>query len=105
MTVVLGLVPAIPLVTSMVALAIRGRAMLRDLLVIGSLAAVTVLSFVLLFSVRADGPVVLRVGDWSPELGIVLVVIMRHNSARFVPHVLLGAGVRMAVVGQSFVGD
>ncbi len=73
MTNVVGLIVAIPLVASMVALAIRSRSVLRDVLVIGTLLSTTVLSIVLLVSVRNDGPVVLRVGDWSPELGIVLV--------------------------------
>ncbi|MEM1333706.1 MAG: proton-conducting transporter membrane subunit [Actinomycetota bacterium] len=73
MNAVIGLVVGIPLLTSMLALAIRGRQLLRDVVVVATLVAVTALSIVLLLRVREDGPVALRVGDWSPELGITLV--------------------------------
>ncbi len=73
MTAVIGLIIATPLLGSMLALGVRRNGMARDLLVVASLLTTSVLSIVLLLDVEANGPTALRVGDWSPELGIVLV--------------------------------
>ncbi len=62
-----------PLLAAMAGLAARNRPLLRDVITIGSLSAVTGLAAWLLASVDRDGTVVVRVGGWHPELGIVLV--------------------------------
>ncbi len=73
MSAVIGLLVGLPLVASMLALGIRRTGTMRDVVVIGTLLATAVLSIVLLLDVEANGPTAVRVGDWSPELGIVLV--------------------------------
>ena len=76
MSAVVGLVVALPLVAAMVSLAVRNRATPRDLVTICTLVAVSAMAIGLLFEVEAHGSVVVRVGGWSPELGIVLVADM-----------------------------
>ncbi len=62
-----------PLVMALAGLLLQRRAAVRDTITVGSLAAVTGLSGWLLAAVERDGPVVVHVGGWEPELGIVLV--------------------------------
>ena len=76
MSALVGLVVALPLLAAMVGLGVRHRPAIRDTITIGTLLAVTTMAAALLSSVERDGTIVLRVGEWSPELGIVLVVDM-----------------------------
>ena len=73
MTVVVGLAVIVPLFASALVLAVRHRALARDVLTLGTMLAVTGFAAALLVGVHRDGTVVLRVGGWAPELGIVLV--------------------------------
>ncbi len=63
-----------PLVASALGLTAKNHARARDGFVLAGLAAATAASGLLLASVAEDGTYVVRVGGWSPELGIVLVV-------------------------------
>ncbi|MFK8023127.1 MAG: proton-conducting transporter membrane subunit [Ilumatobacter sp.] len=76
MSAFVGLVVAVPLLAAMVSLAVRQRATIRDLVTIVSLVAVSGMAIALLVHVEAEGSVVVRVGGWAPELGIVLVADM-----------------------------
>ncbi len=62
-----------PLIASAIGLAVRAHPRLRDLVALLGLGAATAAAFALLFRVAQDGAVAVRVGDWSRELGIVLV--------------------------------
>ncbi len=73
MSVVVGLVVVLPLLAAAVVLAFRHRSAVRDVLTLSTMAATTGLAAALLVAVDRDGTVVLRVGGWAPELGIVLV--------------------------------
>ena len=73
MTVVVGLVVVLPLLAAAVVLAFRHRSGVRDVLTLSTMAATTGMAAALLVAVDRDGTVVLRVGGWAPELGIVLV--------------------------------
>ena len=73
MTTLVGLAVGIPLVAAMLALLLRNAARWRDVVTLGSLVGLTGIATALLVHVRAEGTVVLRVGGWDPELGIVLV--------------------------------
>ena len=73
MTAVVGLVVVLPLLAAAVVLGFRHRATVRDVVTLAALAATTGMSAALLVAVDRDGTVVLRVGGWAPELGIVLV--------------------------------
>jgi multicomponent Na+:H+ antiporter subunit D len=73
MTSVVGLVAVLPLIAAAVVLGFRSRATVRDAVTLAALAATTGMSAALLVAVDRDGTVVLRVGGWAPELGIVLV--------------------------------
>ena len=73
MTAVVGLVVAGPLVAAAAGFGSRNHRQLRDAITIGTLVAMTALSVWLLVAVERDGSVVLHVGGWQPELGIVLV--------------------------------
>jgi len=73
MTAVVGLVVVLPLLAASLVLGLRKLATWRDLVTITTMAAVTGMSAALLVAVERDGTVVLRVGDWAPELGITLV--------------------------------
>ena len=73
MTAVVGLVVVLPLLAAAVVLAFRHRSGVRDVLTLSTMAATTGLAAALLVAVDHDGTVVLRVGGWAPELGIVLV--------------------------------
>ena len=73
MSVVVGLVVVLPLLAAAVVLAFRHRSAVRDVLTLSTMAATTGMAAALLVAVDRDGTVVLRVGGWAPELGIVLV--------------------------------
>jgi multicomponent Na+:H+ antiporter subunit D len=72
-TAVVGLAVVLPLLAAAVVLGFRHRATVRDVVTLATLAATTGMSAALLVAVDRDGTVVLRVGGWAPELGIVLV--------------------------------
>jgi multicomponent Na+:H+ antiporter subunit D len=72
-TGVVGLVVILPLLAAAVVLLIRKHARMRDAATLAVLSATTGLAAALLVAVDRDGTVVLRVGGWDPELGIVLV--------------------------------
>jgi multicomponent Na+:H+ antiporter subunit D len=76
MTAVVGLAVVLPLWAAMVALAVRNRQRLRDAVVLGTLGASAAMAAALLVHVEAHGTVVVRVGGWGTELGIVLVADM-----------------------------
>jgi len=73
MSTVIGLIVVGPLLASAVALLCRERGRIRDVVTVGALATATGLAAWLLAEVESNGTVVLRVGGWDPELGIVLV--------------------------------
>jgi len=73
MTTVVSVLVVGPLLAAMVSLWFRHHPRTRDVVTIGSLAGFTALAGLLLASVERDGTIVVRVGGWSPELGIVLV--------------------------------
>ena len=75
MTAVLGLLIVVPLLAASVGFALGDRLEgFRDALTGLTLAAATAAAAVLLWHVEAEGTLVLRLGDWDPELGIALVV-------------------------------
>ncbi len=76
MTTLVALVVIGPLIAAAATVALGHRGRLRDSITLASLAAVTAASGVLLAEVERDGSVVVRLGDWGPELGIVLVADM-----------------------------
>ncbi len=73
MSTVIALVVVGPLLAAAAGLALRNRDLARDVITVGTLAVATGLSGWLLAAVNRDGTVVVRVGGWDPELGIVLV--------------------------------
>ncbi len=73
MSTVIAAVVVGPLLAAAAGLAVRNRGFVRDLITIGTLGTVTGLAAWLLAVVNRDGTVVVRVGGWDPELGIVLV--------------------------------
>jgi len=72
-TALVGLAVALPLLASMLALLVRRVGRARDAVTITTLLLLTGIAGALLLHVRTNGTVVLRVGGWDPELGIVLV--------------------------------
>ena len=62
-----------PLVASAVGLMLRTQPVARDAVTIAGLAAAAGAAIALLVGVAENGTVVVRVGGWGPELGIVLV--------------------------------
>lgn len=73
MSALLAAIILAPLTASAVGLALGKNQPLRDASTMLGLAGATAASFGLLYQVANNGTVVLRVGDWDPELGIVLV--------------------------------
>ena len=73
MSVVIALLVVGPLVASAAGLAVRRRPHVRDPITVLTLVAVTAMAAWLLVAVERSGTVVVRVGGWDPELGIVLV--------------------------------
>ena len=76
MSAVVALMVLVPLACSMVTLGFRRQEIPRDVVTLGALISVTVMSIVLLAHVERNGSVVVRAGGWDPELGIVLVADM-----------------------------
>jgi len=76
MTSIVALLVLLPLTASMAALGVRNQGPLRDIVSIGTLTTASALSVILLAHVEANGSVVVRLGGWAPELGIVLVADM-----------------------------
>ncbi len=74
MSALIGLLVVAPLLMAALGFALGDRQVYRDAVVASTLAAATAVSGVLLWDVERNGTRVLRVGDWDPELGIVLVV-------------------------------
>jgi multicomponent Na+:H+ antiporter subunit D len=99
MSAVVGLIVAIPLFASMLTLGVRRRSVLRDTITMGTLTLVSGLAIALLFHVESSGSVVVRVGGWSPELGIVLVADL------FAVLVLAVAMVTIALVEAFAIGQ
>ncbi len=73
MNTVLTLMLVAPLLSAALAFAVRRHDQLRDALTLAGLGTAAGASGVMFATVAADGPFVLRVGGWHPELGIVLV--------------------------------
>ena len=76
MSSLVGLLIVVPLVGAAVGFAFGQHQALRDLLTVATLAGATTIAALLLWEVEANGTLVVRVGDWDPSLGIVLVVDM-----------------------------
>jgi multicomponent Na+:H+ antiporter subunit D len=98
-TAVVGLVVVLPLLAAAVALGLRRAAMWRDLVALSTMAAVTGMSAALLVAVDRDGTVVLRVGDWAPDLGITLVADLFAALILFVSMATIMA-VELFAIGQ-----
>ncbi len=62
-----------PLISAAAGLVFRRRASTRDAITLVGLAAAAIAACGILLRVEADGSHAIRVGGWSPELGIVLV--------------------------------
>jgi len=73
MNAAIGLLIAGPLTAAALAFGCGRYQRIRDAIVLSTLAAATALSGWLLYEVERHGTQVVRVGDWNPELGIVLV--------------------------------
>ncbi len=73
MSAMVAVIVVAPMLGAGFTLALRSRTLVRDLVTLGVLATVTALAAWLLVVVERDGTVVVRVGDWTPALGIVLV--------------------------------
>ncbi len=73
MSTLVALAVVAPLIAAGLGLALREHPLLRDIITLVGLATATASSFGILWSVEANGSFALRVGGWSPELGIVLV--------------------------------
>jgi multicomponent Na+:H+ antiporter subunit D len=99
MTVVVGLAVVLPLLAAALVLAVRHRAQVRDVLTVASMSAVTGLAAALLVAVDRDGTVVLRVGAWPADLGIVLVADL------FAALILLVASATILVVELFAIGQ
>ncbi len=65
-----------PLLAAAAALILRTRPRARDAITLAGLAAAAASAFAILYQVAQDGSVAVRIGDWAPELGIVLVADM-----------------------------
>jgi len=99
MTVVVGLAVVVPLLAAAVVLGFRHHAAVRDVLTLSAMAATTGMAAALLVAVDRDGTVVLRVGGWAPELGIVLVADL------FAALILLVASATILVVELFAIGQ
>jgi len=99
MTSVVGLIVGLPLLSAAAALSVRNRSLPRDVITLGTLFGVTVLSVILAVDVERSGTVVVRVGGWAPELGIVLVADL------FAVMVLVAAMVTILIVEVFSIGQ
>ncbi len=73
MTFLMAATILLPLMASGVGLVLRHEPARRDIVTLTGLTAVAASAFAMLGLVISDGTTVVRVGGWSPELGIVLV--------------------------------
>ncbi len=73
MTAVMALLIVGPIAAAATTILIQRRSAIRDAINLGTTVACTAGAAWLLVEVESNGPVVLRVGGWHPELGIVLV--------------------------------
>ena len=73
MNVLVTLTIVAPLVAAALGLVIRRSAVARDAVTLTGLATAAISAIILLQQVESSGTHVVRVGGWSPELGIVLV--------------------------------
>jgi multicomponent Na+:H+ antiporter subunit D len=96
---VVALCVIVPLLASALVLGVRRMAEVRDAITVSTMAAVTGLSAALLVEVDRNGAVVLRVGGWAPDLGIVLVADL------FAALVLLVASATILVVELFAIGQ
>ncbi|TFH21206.1 MAG: Na+/H+ antiporter subunit D [Acidimicrobiales bacterium] len=99
MTVIIGLTVVVPLLAAAVVLGVRHHAAVRDVLTLSAMAATTAMAASLLVAVDRDGTVILRVGGWAPELGIVLVADL------FAALILLVASATILVVEMFAIGQ
>ena len=99
MSAVVALCVALPLLASALVLGLRRMAKVRDVITLSTMAAVTGLAGALLADVDRNGTVVLRVGDWAPDLGIVLVADL------FAALILLVASATILVVELFAIGQ
>ncbi|MEM9463895.1 MAG: proton-conducting transporter membrane subunit [Actinomycetota bacterium] len=63
-----------PLAAAAIGFALGERQALRDAVTMLTLAGTATIAALLVWEVERNGTIVVRVGDWDPELGIVLVV-------------------------------
>lgn len=73
MTALIAVLIVVPVIAAAGGLAAASQRRLRDAITLSTLTVLTVAAVGLLIGVEQNGPVVLRVGDWHPEIGIVLV--------------------------------
>ncbi len=76
MNVLVSVTIIAPLLAAAAALILRSRPRLRDVITLAGLGAATASAFAILYGVAHNGSVAVRIGDWAPELGIVLVADM-----------------------------
>ena len=74
MNALIGLLIVAPLTAAAFGFALRERQLLRDVLTMLTLAGTATIAALLVWDVEKNGTRIVRVGDWDPELGIVLVV-------------------------------
>jgi multicomponent Na+:H+ antiporter subunit D len=98
-TNVVGLAVILPLFAATLVLALRRHHRWRDVVTSAVLAVLTGLAAALLVAVDRDGTIVVRVGGWDPELGIVLVADL------FAALVLLVATATIFVVELFAIGQ
>ncbi|POH60445.1 Na+/H+ antiporter subunit D [Cryobacterium zongtaii] len=105
MNILVPLVVAIPLLGAALTLALGRRSRYQVAVSVLSLAAVVVISAILLVLVDQQGPAVVHVGDWQAPWGIVLVVD-RLSAIMLIVSALMLLGVLLFAVGQGIVeGD
>ncbi|ASD23045.1 Na+/H+ antiporter subunit D [Cryobacterium sp. LW097] len=105
MNILVPLVVAIPLLGAALTLALGRRSRYQVAVSVFSLAAVVVISAILLMLVDQQGPAVVHVGDWQAPWGIVLVVD-RLSAIMLIVSALMLLGVLLFAVGQGIVeGD
>ncbi|MEZ5341454.1 MAG: proton-conducting transporter membrane subunit [Acidimicrobiales bacterium] len=73
MSILIALTLLAPLASAVVALLVRGRQGIRDAATVAGLGTAAAAAIGLLVGVAQSGTVVVRVGGWAPDLGIVLV--------------------------------
>ncbi len=74
MSALVGLLIVGPLAAAAIGFTLGHREVLRDTLTMVTLAGTATIAALLVWEVERNGTLVVRVGDWDPELGIVLVV-------------------------------